>query len=1019
MCPLGCLILATVLVNGHADRSDESHDNVLAVEVLPSHGMMHHRHQHASGSGSMKHHSGLHHGQRAKRADGIPKIPKAKLMAMVAAKAVATTVQANSKYHMADPNAVHAHEFGCFECTKLGTILGCIMLTFGFCWMLRGGMFTDDSTKQDEFESFAQRLGTSKDKVWRPGSFLRFEDPLSEYRFAKTRADDLCKKLRVMSVIVVIAAVDGWLVSTEPKEAHEHAAVSHWEDSALNPVIYNWTSPAAVVFNCSYVCVVFLAASMFVLTYRTEFVNATRLEQQSGIWISAVMILCTVFCSRWHVARMFGEDPNLLFYDYGANDMLFLKIAAIMIYVSINTPLRFCWCVPIVSAGPILYATMAMVLGTPTDKGWIIGIKNHSAMEFLGYEAENTVALSALVIMCLSGVHFNERQNRQAFKGLLKSFEMVQELEENAEEKDIDDGTTAMGKARQSLKVAAATVTQMSAMSDLPKGLIAQLAGVKVHLDTAVNSLKNVDKLFEVDADNVLDGMTGDDGSKAIMKEYINANMGGQRETSDFRFAFEEQNLFDEGAETVAPSDFSNPTAGRPEFCELKLAFEMAVGFGRDWTFDALDLGRKTNSTACIFGGESALISTHYNQVMKARRGCVRAWVREIHSRYLPNAYHNEAHACQVAHQSMWFAKQTGWINNANELHMCSLMIASIGHDVGHIGRTNLFCANSWHPFSLIWNDHCVLESMHAATCFSVMKGDSHIMENLATGQKAHVRNYIVRFILATDIKEHHASLVKLKARMEGDTFMERPAGDSKEDWSRYEEDVIVGGETIIKSSDIGQGMMEWSQHKEWSYRVLCEFFEQGDEEKSLGLQVSPLCERKGYNIIGGQGFFIDVLCKSLFVVLVRFAAASEKAGSGSAWEKMRSSNRDKNGKKLLEDCLELGAQNKEKWKEESANFYPETLSMDVILSKCGKPESTTIYPYKFLKDNMCREPRATDGNLADMVRSRHTPSIDEPTMSAVQFQDDEMDRSSTVVLKADDDIDRAASFMVKQADED
>jgi len=195
-------------------------------------------------------------------------------------------------------------------------------------------------------------------------------------------------------------------------------------------------------------------------------------------------------------------------------------------------------------------------------------------------------------------------------------------------------------------------------------------------------------------------------------------------------------------------------------------------------------------------------------------------------------------------------------------------------------------------------------------------------------------------------------------------------------------------------------------------------FFEQGDEEKLLGLQVSPLCERKGYNIIGGQGFFIDVLCKSLFVVLVRFAAASEKVGSGSALEKVPSTVTEMNGKKLLEDCLELGAQNKDKWKEESANFYPETLSMDVILSKCGKPDPTTIYPYKFLKANVCQEPRATDGNLAEMVRSRNTPSIDEPIKSAVKFGDDEVGRSAPVAFEADD-IDRAPSFMVKQADED
>merc|ERR1719408_169904 len=143
-------------------------------------------------------------------------------------------------------------------------------------------------------------------------------------------------------------------------------------------------------------------------------------------------------------------------------------------------------------------------------------------------------------------------------------------------------------------------------------------------------------------------------------------------------------------------------------------------------------------------------------------------------------------------------------------------MIACLAHDVGHIGRTNLFCMNAWHSFSMIWNDHAVLENMHAATCFSIMKGDSHIMQNLEPPKIAQMRNCIVRFILATDIKEHHASLIKLKARMEDDTFLQEPKdeenGDAKK---KFDEDLIIGGETIIKSSDIGQGMLPWAQHKE------------------------------------------------------------------------------------------------------------------------------------------------------------------------------------------------------------
>ncbi|CAJ1365066.1 unnamed protein product, partial [Effrenium voratum] len=62
--------------------------------------------------------------------------------------------------------------------------------------------------------------------------------------------------------------------------------------------------------------------------------------------------------------------------------------------------------------------------------------------------------------------------------------------------------------------------------------------------------------------------------------------------------------------------------------------------------------------------------------------------------------------------------------------------------------------------------------------------------------------------------------------------------------------------------SDIAHGMLPWEQHRTWSYRVNLEFFEQGDEEKALGLAISPLCDRATCNIAGGQAFFIGCLCK-------------------------------------------------------------------------------------------------------------------------------------------------------------
>merc|ERR1719265_2399362 len=198
-----------------------------------------------------------------------------------------------------------------------------------------------------------------------------------------------------------------------------------------------------------------------------------------------------------------------------------------------------------------------------------------------------------------------------------------------------------------------------------------------------------------------------------------------------------------------------------------------AVGFGNDWNFNALDLARETRDMACVYAGEQALINTAYGEVLNCSKEVRRAWIRNIHVRYLPNAYHNEAHGATVCHMSFWFAKQIGWIEKVTQLQVSALLVAALAHDVGHIGRTNLYCNKALHAFGMIWNEAAPLENMHAATAFSVMRDDANIMGSLTPGERTSWRKDIVRLILATDLKEHHSSLAKLKAQMENEDFGE------------------------------------------------------------------------------------------------------------------------------------------------------------------------------------------------------------------------------------------------------
>ena len=48
----------------------------------------------------------------------------------------------------------------------------------------------------------------------------------------------------------------------------------------------------------------------------------------------------------------------------------------------------------------------------------------------------------------------------------------------------------------------------------------------------------------------------------------------------------------------------------------------------------------------------------------------------------------------------------------------------------------------------------------------------------------------------------------------------------------------------FLHMADISHPGKPWDLHKDWTSRLIEEFFRQGDREKEMGLPCSPLCDR-------------------------------------------------------------------------------------------------------------------------------------------------------------------------------
>jgi len=240
---------------------------------------------------------------------------------------------------------------------------------------------------------------------------------------------------------------------------------------------------------------------------------------------------------------------------------------------------------------------------------------------------------------------------------------------------------------------------------------------------------------------------------------------------------------------------------------------------------------------------------------------------------YCDQHYHNYMHACDVVHSVYYYLASTSaelWIHNVEQY---ALLVAALSHDVGHQGRTNPFLVETKHALALRYNDRSPLENMHAATLFEICEDEeADVFSKLDAKKYRKVRKVCVEAILHTD-NAGHFDMVKNIQRiyeMASNICNEQAIQDDPDDkLPEYLEEVLRKDghfwlEVFLHLADVSNPLMPFDICKAWAWRVLDEFFDQGDEEKRLGIPVGMLNDRQKVNKPGSQHGFINFLVAPL-----------------------------------------------------------------------------------------------------------------------------------------------------------
>ncbi|KAK6198709.1 nucleotide phosphodiesterase [Scheffersomyces amazonensis] len=212
--------------------------------------------------------------------------------------------------------------------------------------------------------------------------------------------------------------------------------------------------------------------------------------------------------------------------------------------------------------------------------------------------------------------------------------------------------------------------------------------------------------------------------------------------------------------------------------------------------------------------------------------------------------------------------------NHLNHLQTLGLLIAALGHDVGHPGVTNAFMIKSLAPTSLLYNERSVLESFHSSVfinkILSINWPSLLSVYTESDRQELSLREIIISSILATDMAEHFE-------------YIERLKNLKYNDFIKHNNRVKLICSLLIKCADISNVTRPLRVSSQWAMVLAREFDEVSILERKISKDSTlnlDLSQDLSYSKVPpdlqdiliqspqlhkGQIFFINTFAENLF----------------------------------------------------------------------------------------------------------------------------------------------------------
>lgn len=199
-----------------------------------------------------------------------------------------------------------------------------------------------------------------------------------------------------------------------------------------------------------------------------------------------------------------------------------------------------------------------------------------------------------------------------------------------------------------------------------------------------------------------------------------------------------------------------------------------------------------------------------------------------LRNHYNDVPYHNWFHAIDVTQFVFYVFIQVKMTNYLTDYEIFGLLLSAITHDTDHNGMNNTFHRKAHTIFAHLAPNLPPLEHHHSCITMDLARD---ILNSIDETERLSLCHFIINAIMATDMEQHKDFLEKFKSIQEKYIQTDK---DHRQ----------LLAQIVLKAADLSNTVRDFNEANRMALQLCKETHRQGDEEKRLGLPVSPMCDR-------------------------------------------------------------------------------------------------------------------------------------------------------------------------------